>query len=220
VKEKAAVLACFNETCPVCEKKGGLSVEVLLFRELPRSREGTRIGTCRDVELGAERKVHCGHCHNDVTEFSINRAVKAREAERTGNMATAMNLYSSLNLFEDVQRLESIYGPVTPLQLEQLPEALGYGLRPAWEDEPVNTDERVRIVAPAPDLVPVPEKKHWGLAAALAIGVGAVIVEVGAFLVMVSVPILIVISVTALGTIELARRFVLRRTPEPADEAN
>lgn len=209
--ERKAVLACFDNTCPICEKKDTLEVTVQLFRALPRSRNGAVVGTCRDVELGAERKVRCSGCRNEVNESTMNWARKAREAESVGNVQTAMNLYSSLQLFEDVQRLESVCGLTQPQEAEAVPEARGYGLRPLWEDEPVNTKERNRMVAPAVEKVASPEQRRWGQAATVAIAGIAVAVEALAFMAMVSLPVLIVISAAALGIAELARRFFTHR---------
>lgn len=209
--ERRAVLACFDNTCPICEERDGLVVDVQLFRDMPRSRAGRTVGTCRDVELGAERKVHCGHCRNDVNESTMSWATQAREAERSGNMQTAINLYGSLMLYDHVQRLEMTCGLKQPQEQEATPELLGYGLRPAWEDEPVNTQERKRLVAPAMERTAFPERK-WGNVATVAVAGGAVVVEAMAFLAMVSLPALIIISACALGAAELARRFFNRRS--------
>ena len=219
--EQRAVLACFDSTCPICEERGGLEVEVQLFRELPRSRQGATVGTCRDVELGVERKVHCGHCRNAVSESTMAWATKAREAERSGNMQTAINLYGSLMLYEHVRRLEATYGLKPPEEQQEIPENLGYGLRPAWENEPVNTEERKRMVAPAVEMVATPEQKHWGNAATVGVAGAAVAVEAMAFLAMVSLPILIIVSVCVLGAAELARRFFSRRpAPQVSEETS
>ena len=220
-EEQRAVLACFDNTCPICEERGSLVVEVQLFRDMPRSRQGTAVGTCRDVELGAERKVHCGHCRNDVNESTMSWATQAHEAERSGNVQTAINLYGSLMLYDHVQRLEMTCGLKQPQEEEETLEFLGYGLRPTWEDEPVNTEERKRMVAPAVEKMTAPVQKHWGNAATVAVAGGAVAVEAMAFLAMVSLPVLIIISACALGVAELTRRFFNRRSaPRTSEEAH
>jgi hypothetical protein len=124
-------------------------------------------------------------------------------------------------LYDHVRRLEDMSGLNQPESQQETLENLGYGLRPAWENEPVNTEERMRMVAPAVEMVATPEQKHWGNAATVGVAGTAVAVEALAFLAMASLPILIVISVGALGAAELARRFFNRRpSPQVSEEPN
>jgi hypothetical protein len=209
--ERRAVRACFEDTCPICGRKGGLQIDVAMFRELPRSRSGSTVGTCRDVELGAEREVHCANCRNKVCEFTMLRARKAREAEASGNIVTAINLYGSLMLFEETRRLEAAYGPVPPLpddaaELADIMPPLSY------EDEPVNAaDERVLVIAPAPELRAAHDERRWRWAATAVVAMVAVAIEAAAFVVMVSLPILVAISAALVCAVEISRRFFIKR---------